>query len=115
MITSETFYRAECDHEPCSVTLPDGEEMTHWDRGTLDEALSEPTGRADDAWTVVADGRTFCPRHAPGNVDCGACDHGYIRTDRGPNTSPRFNFATCPVCDGAGYVKPQSVDSGSAS
>lgn len=65
MITSETFYRAECDHEGCGRTLDDHErDITHWPRKVLEELLAEPTGADDATWTVVG-GQVFCPRHKP--------------------------------------------------
>lgn len=111
MITSETFYRAECDAEGCSVTLPDQDhhDASHWPRESVEEALREESGAHDETWAVVGE-RTYCPRHKPGNVDCTACEksRGYLRVElegeREPG-EPRYSFSQCPVCDGRGYLE----------
>lgn len=107
MITSETFYRAECDAPGCDVTLPDDEndEGTHWPRVSVEEALAEPRGMHDETWTRVGE-QTFCPRHKPGNADCTACEDGYLRIIRAVRTpsEARYEFAQCPVCGGRGYL-----------
>ena len=106
-ITSETFYRAECDHNGCEVTLPDDEndEGTHWPRTSVVEALGEERGLFDEKWTVEGE-QTFCPRHKPGNADCTACDNGYLRTEiaNRQEGQARFDFALCPMCGGRGYL-----------
>lgn len=108
-ITSETLYRAECDHPGCGRTLPDGEEFTHWPREVVVEALAEERDEHDDTWTVVGD-QTYCPEHAPGTTPCGACEHGYIRADCPAGVEPHyFQLVDCPVCDGRGYLTPAAT------
>ena len=107
MITSETFYRAECDHPGCEVTLPSGDDdATHWPCESVVRALGEEHGRYDETWTVVGE-QTFCPRHRPGNVECPACDgRGHFRTEH-PDPEPgtgRWRFTDCPMCGDRGYL-----------
>ena len=114
MITSETFYRAECDRPGCGITLPDDENDsgTHWPRASVVEALAEERGQFDETWTVVGE-QTFCPRHRPGNVDCTACEDGYLRAERPGPREPgmsRWEFSKCPICDGRGYLAVETPD-----
>jgi hypothetical protein len=110
MITSETFYRAECDALGCIRTMPDEDaDASHWPHETVIEQMAEPQGDHDETWTVVGD-LTFCPRHAPGNTECAACDgRGYFRTEH-PDPEPgtgKWRFTDCPICGDRGYLVPE--------
>lgn len=109
-ITSETFYRAECDHDGCKTVLPNDEDESgsHWPRKSVIEALAEERGADDETWTVVGD-LTYCPRHKPGNAECSACDgRGYFRAERDPATlapgQGKWALTDCPVCERRGYL-----------
>ncbi|WOF23826.1 hypothetical protein N8K70_03860 [Microbacterium betulae] len=120
-ITSETFYRAECDAKGCEETLPneDHEGASHMPREYVVEALAEPRGFNDDeTWTMVGE-QTFCHRHKPGNVECSACEGvGFLRAeregDRAPGTS-RYSFTECPVCEQRGYLIGSIAETGGQS
>lgn len=113
MITSETFYRAECDALGCIRTMPDEDaDASHWPHETVIEQMAEPQGDHDETWTVVGD-LTFCPRHAPGNTECAACDgRGYFRTEH-PDPEPgtgKWRFTDCPICGDRGYLVPDHTN-----
>ncbi|CAN7240383.1 hypothetical protein LJR045_000965 [Microbacterium sp. LjRoot45] len=115
MITSETFYRAECEAPNCGRTLPDEDthEASHWPRSYVEEQLREPreVGLGDVEVTWFYDGeKTFCPEHHPGATPCGTCDgEGMVRVDGPPPnwegqqwTFPH-HWENCPECDRVGF------------
>ena len=124
-ITSETFYRAECDELKCASMIPTGEdEASHWPRELVEEALREPreTAMADVELTWFYDGeRTLCPRHAPGARPCGTCDgQGAVRVDGPPPNlrdgvewSSPHHWDDCPECHWIGFhPAPPSLPNG---
>lgn len=114
-ITSETFYRAECDELKCTSTIPTGEEeASHWPLSMVEEALREPreVGSSDVEVAWFYDGeRTLCPRHHPDARPCGTCDgQGAVRCDGPPPNLPEgvkwtrdFHWAECPECLWVGF------------
>ena len=77
MITSGTFYRAECDAAGCGQFFPDdddGEGASYYPKDSLILHMAEDRGEFDELWTITDDGRTFCPRHKPGSTPEGT-DH----------------------------------------
>jgi len=110
VITSEKFYRAECDQEKCDRTLPDqdDDEASHWTHDTVVAALGEERGFLEVKWAVVGE-KTYCPRHAPGNIDCVTCDAlgmvkvPAVQTDAYPFP---YKYDECGVCAGRGYLVP---------
>lgn len=118
MIKSEAYFRAECDHDGCEASLPDPDEheASGWPLNSVKDALGEERGDRDETWTVVGE-HTFCPRHKPGNAECTACDgRGHFRTELPEPiiNGRRWDFASCPICDGEGYLlAPESHNSGS--
>lgn len=115
-ITSETFYRAECDELKCGSMIPTGEDdATHWTRDLVEETLREPHEAAAaevELWWFYDGTRTLCPRHAPGARPCGTCenDQGMVRVDGRPPNLPEgsawsfdYHWGICPECAGVGF------------
>lgn len=105
-INAETFYQANCDAEGCRSLAPTDNDdgSSHYPLDLLREWMAEGHGWfEDETWTELEDGRTFCPRHKPGNVDCEACGgYGHFRHPDGPDITKRFT--DCVACDARGYV-----------
>lgn len=114
MITSETFYRAECEHEKCSQTIPDPDdhEASHWPLVSVEEYLREPHEHRDVEVTWFYDGvRTFCPEHHPDARACSnECNGGMVQVPGVPPNWPAdrewtfpHHWENCPECHGVGF------------
>ena len=113
-ITSETFYRAVCEHDRCgrSIPNPDEDEASHWPLVSVEEYLREPHEERDVmvAW-FYEDGRTLCPEHHPDARPCGnSCNGGMVKVEGAPPSLPAdrewsfpHHWEDCPECHGVGY------------
>lgn len=113
-ITSETFYRAEC--EECHRTVPDYDdhEASHWPLAAVEEYLREKHGHGvgDVEVQWFYDGsKTLCPEHHPEARPCGTCDgQGYVRVEgpppnlrEGVDWSLPHHWKECPECHWVGF------------
>lgn len=117
-ITSETFYRAEC--EACPRTIPDEDdhEASHWPLSAVEEYLREPHESYDVELYWFYDGeRTLCPEHHPEARACSTCDGQ--RSVKVAGRPPEFegewtmphHWEECPECHWIGFhPAPQSTD-----
>jgi DnaJ-class molecular chaperone len=107
MITSETFYRAECDTNGCDRVFPDEDyDGSHFPMEALVELMAVERGEFDERWATTEDGHTYCPRHQPGNIDCTTC--GGQGSTPPPDGGDPLNgwWHQCARCDGRGYLVP---------
>lgn len=107
VIVAETFHQAQCDANGCPTTLPSGDDgFSHLEITALHEALAEESGQFDETWTVTPDGKTYCPRHRPGNIDCTSCRDGYNKVSPPGTTGTDVRYEVCGRCGGRGYLQP---------
>tara|TARA_B100000378_G_scaffold143246_1_gene115775 strand:+ start:51 stop:431 length:381 start_codon:yes stop_codon:yes gene_type:complete len=123
-ITSEMFYRAECDELKCTRTIPDVDdhEASHWPLESVEEYLREPHEERDtEVFWFYEDGRTLCPEHHPDARPCAsACNGGMVKVDGPPPTWPAdrewshpHHWESCPECHGVGFhTAPRSEGQG---
>lgn len=114
MIQSETFFRAECDELNCGITIPDGDDASHWPLASVEEALREPRevgpSGIEVGWFHDGD-RTLCPRHHPDARPCGTCDgQGVVRVEGPPPNlsegvawSLPHHWEACSECEWVGF------------
>jgi len=101
------FYRATCDANGCASVAPSDDDggASHYPLEGLREWLAEGRGEFDETWTVTADDKTYCPRHAPGNIDCTTCGgKGHIFHPE--QIEFRDRWEECARCGGRGYLVP---------
>lgn len=112
-ITSETFYRAEC--EECHRTIPDEEdEASHWPLAFVEEYLREKhshgVGDVEVQWFYDGQ-RTLCPEHHPEARPCGTCGgQGSVKQPGPPPNLPEgrewslpHHWAECTECHWVGF------------
>jgi len=119
-ITSETFYRAACEHGQCGRTIPneDDHEASHWPLEAVEEYLRTPHEERDVevAWFYEG-GKTLCPEHHPDARPCGnSCNSGSVKVEGLPPNWPSdqpwslpHHWEECPECHGVGYHPAPAV------
>ena len=116
MITSETFYRAECDVESCAESIPneDDYEASHWPLASVEKELRETHEKFGVELIWFYDGeRVLCPQHHPEARPCSTCGgQGSVKV---PGRPPKFegewlpahHWEECPECHWIGFHPAQ--------